>query len=77
MNQSTIAFGGKRNSMGLDGNFASQSVMIDRNARRNSSGLDGFGGPKQTKFINKTDSLPPTFDVKAVEAKRLPNQEFC
>lgn len=78
MNQSTIAFGGKRNSLGLDGNFASQSVLVDRSANRRSSNLDtGFGMQKQTKFINKTDSLPPMFDLKAIEAKRQPNIEFC
>ena len=77
MNQSTISsFGNKRNSMGLEGNFASQSVFVDRNASRRSSGLDPFSS-KQTKFINKTDSLPPTFDIKAVEARRQQNVEFC
>jgi len=59
--------------MGLEGNFASQSVLVDR---RRASGLDPFSA-KQTKFIDKTDSLPPTFDIKAVEARRQQNVEFC
>ena len=74
MNQSTINF--KRNSLGMDNNFGSQSVLVDRKRQSGQGGLDGFG-QKTTKFISKTDSLPVTFDLKAVEAQRKPNQDFC
>lgn len=80
MNQSTINFGQKRNSLGLDNAFGSQSVFVDRTASRRSSNLEqptSFFNAQKPKFITKTDSLPPTFDLKAVEAKRLPNCEFC
>ena len=62
--------------MGLDSGFGSQSVLVNRNRASQDFSVGGAGAQK-TKFISKTDSLPQNFDVKAMEAKRLPNQEFC
>lgn len=62
--------------MGLDSGFGSQSVLVNRN--RSSGDFSAIaGGANKTKFISKTDSLPQTFDLKAVEAKRLPDQAYC
>ena len=73
MNQSTF---GRPSSMGLNNNFANKSVVNNRSSQSfNNFGLgeSGQGAQKSGKFITKTDALPQTFDVKAMEAKRPVN----
>ena len=56
---------GRRQAMRTSQNFELQSSIM--NDQQNA----------KSKFLESVEKLPQTFDVKAIEKKRVPNTEYC